>query len=348
MIPRTATILESSTREISIQTERTWQQELADVVREPEELFQLLELPNHLLEQARAACGQFPLRVPRPYLDRIEKGNLDDPLLKQVLPLGEEMIAAPGYSQDPLGEEQTNPVPGLIHKYHGRVLLIVSPACAINCRYCFRRHFSYEDNKPSRNQWQQALDYIASDPSIHEVIYSGGDPLAASDKQLLWLTEQVAAITHVETLRVHTRLPIVIPQRITDQCLHWLTSTRLQPVMVIHCNHPNELDQDVAQSMNRLHLAGVTLLNQSVLLKGINDDADTLKNLSHALFKLKILPYYLHLLDKVQGAKHFEVSEDNARGLIMQLLTKSPGYLVPKLTKEISGALSKTPLVPHL
>jgi len=347
MIPRTTTLLESSTREISTQTERTWQQELAGVVRDPEELFQLLELPDHLLEQARAACDQFSLRAPRPYLERIEKGTLNDPLLKQILPLAEEMIAAPGYSQDPLGEEKTNPVPGLIHKYHGRVLLIVSPACAINCRYCFRRHFAYEYNKPSRDQWQQALNYIASDPSIHEVIYSGGDPLAASDKQLLWLTKQVASIKHVETLRVHTRLPVVIPQRITDECLQWLTSTRLQPVMVIHCNHPNELDQDVAQSINRLHMAGITLLNQSVLLKDINDDVDTLKNLSRALFKLKIFPYYLHLLDKIQGASHFEVAENDAQSLIGKLLIELPGYLVPKLTKETSGALSKTPLAAH-
>jgi EF-P beta-lysylation protein EpmB len=347
MIPRTVTLLESSTTEISAQNQRTWQQELADVVRDPAELFQLLQLPENLIDQSIAAGRQFALRVPRPYLQRIELGNLNDPLLKQVLPLGEELMAAPGYSQDPLGEEEVNPVPGLIHKYHGRVLLIVSPACAINCRYCFRRHFAYQDNKPSRQQWQSALDYIANDSSISEVIYSGGDPLAASDKQLLWLTEKIAAIAHVQRLRVHSRLPIVIPQRITDECLHWLTATRLQPIVVIHCNHPNELDHEVVKSIKKLHLAGVTMLNQSVLLKDVNDDVDTLKNLSITLFKANVLPYYLHVLDKVQGACHFDVTEDKAQRLLGQLLTELPGYLIPTLAKEVSGSLSKTPLSPQ-
>ena len=209
---------------------------------------------------------------------------MDDPLLRQILPVGDELLATPGYSNDPLQEREANPAPGLIHKYHGRVLLIVSPACAINCRYCFRRHFPYQENKPARSEWQQALDYIANDTSIREVIYSGGDPLASSDRQLAWLTERVADIAHIERLRVHTRLPVVIPQRITQPCLEWLSGTRLQPVVVIHSNHANEIDSSVTDAMAQLKSAGVTLLNQTVLLKGVNDSVDTLATLSEQLF----------------------------------------------------------------
>ncbi|MDM3872444.1 EF-P beta-lysylation protein EpmB [Porticoccus sp. W117] len=338
MIPRTQLVLEPT----------PWQQELSNCIADPEQLFALLQLPHEQLDAARAACRDFPLRVPHPYLKRIAKGDLDDPLLKQILPLGDELIAAPGYNTDPVGESQTNPAPGLIHKYRGRVLLIVSPACAINCRYCFRRHFPYQDNKPSRAQWQQALDYIAGDSTIDEVIYSGGDPLAASDRQLAWLTEQVAAIPHIQRLRVHTRLPVVIPQRVTSECLDWLTNHRLQPVVVIHSNHGNEIDSAVASAMARLKEAGVTLLNQAVLLGGINDNSDTLADLSQRLFEVGVLPYYLHVLDKVQGAAHFAVSEERARQLAAELLTRLPGYLVPKLVREDAGCLSKTPLQPLL
>ncbi|UTW45004.1 EF-P beta-lysylation protein EpmB [bacterium SCSIO 12696] len=338
MIPRTQLVLEPT----------PWQQELSNCITDPEQLFRLLELPPHQMEAALAACRDFPLRVPQPYLQRIAKGDLNDPLLKQVLPLGNELIAAPGYNRDPVGESETNPASGLIHKYRGRVLLIISPACAINCRYCFRRHFPYSDNKPSRAQWQQALDYIAGDTSIEEVIYSGGDPLAASDRQLAWLTEQVAAIAHVKRIRVHTRLPVVIPQRITEECLDWLTNSRLQPVMVIHSNHSNEIDDAVASAMTKLREAGVTLLNQTVLLRGINDNSDTLAALSERLFQAGVLPYYLHVLDKVQGAAHFDVPEANAQQLAAALLSRLPGYLVPKLVREDAGFTSKTPLQPLL
>ena len=348
MIPRTLQLLEPDSLQPEVQQQAPWQELLSNTVSDPEELFQLLELPPQQLEAARAACRDFPLRVPRPYLERIAKGDINDPLLKQVLPLGDELLAAPGYSHDPLAENQANPAPGLIHKYCGRVLLIVSPVCAINCRYCFRRHFPYDDNRPSRAQWQQALDYIAADDSIDEVIYSGGDPLAASDRQLAWLTEQVAAIPHIQRLRVHTRLPVVIPQRITDSCLQWLSGTRLNPVMVIHSNHANEIDSAVADAMARLKDAGVTLLNQTVLLRGINDNQDTLASLSQRLFEAGVLPYYLHLLDKVQGAAHFAVSEQRAKQLAAQLLSRLPGYLVPKLVREDAGFTSKTPLQPLL
>ncbi|MCV6605722.1 MAG: EF-P beta-lysylation protein EpmB [Porticoccaceae bacterium] len=348
MIPRTLPVLEPISQPSESWQQLPWQELLANTVSDPEQLLQLLELPPQQLETARAACRDFPLRVPRPYLERIAKGNIDDPLLKQVLPLGDELLAAPGYSHDPLAEDRANPVPGLIHKYRGRVLLIVSPACAINCRYCFRRHFPYSDNRPSREQWQQALDYIAADNTIDEVIYSGGDPLAAADRQLAWLTEQVAAIPHIQRLRVHTRLPVVIPQRITDDCLQWLTGSRLQPVMVIHSNHSNEIDSTVASALSRLHKSGVTLLNQTVLLRGINDSEDALAALSQKLFQAGVLPYYLHLLDKVQGAAHFAVPEERARQLAAGLLARLPGYLVPKLVREDAGCPSKTPLQPLL
>ena len=234
------------TRSVATVDSLTWQEQLATSIRDPKQLLNMLGLDTSLLDGALNAHEDFPLRVPLPYLQRIAKGDPNDPLLRQVLPLGSELLVAPGYSDDPLDEQNSNPVPGLVHKYHGRVLLIVSPNCAINCRYCFRRHFPYQDNKPGRSEWQHALDYIANNSSIREVIYSGGDPLATSDKQLQWLTEQVASIKHVQRLRVHTRLPIVIPNRITDSCLQWLTSTRLIPSMVIHSNHPNELDKEVA------------------------------------------------------------------------------------------------------
>lgn len=330
----------------------TWQEQLASSVRDPKELLQQLDLSSSLennlintfLNDAIAAGNEFALRVPTAYLKRIEKGNPNDPLLKQILPLKEELHATPGYNTDPLGELDTNPIPGLVHKYHGRVLLIVSPNCAINCRYCFRRHFPYQNNKPGRNEWQNALDYISLDTSITEVIYSGGDPLAASDKQLLWLTEQVSQIPHVQRLRIHTRLPVVIPDRITDHCLKWLTSTRLLPSLVIHSNHPNELDTAVANALLRLKQAGVTLLNQTVLLSGVNDSVEILQQLSERLFQMGVLPYYLHQLDRVKGSAHFEVSDKDAKQLITELMARLPGYLVPKLVREIPNTPNKMPL----
>lgn len=346
MIPRIASTVQAT--ELHDSHNRSWQEELAASVRDPEELFRLLALPSEHLEGARSACLDFALRVPHPFLNRIRKGDINDPLLRQVLPLADELIAAPGYSTDPLAEQQANPAPGLIHKYHGRVLLVVNPNCAVNCRYCFRRHFPYGDNKPNRKQWQQVLDYIANDVSITEVIYSGGDPLAASDNQLAWLTKQVAAIPHVARLRIHTRLPIVVPQRVTSTLLTWLTDTRLRPVMVIHSNHANELDNAVDGALQQLRQAGVTLLNQTVLLKGVNDHPQTLIDLSEKLFNSGVIPYYLHVLDEVRGAAHFDVSEHRARQLLGAIMAVLPGYLVPKLTQEVPGARSKIPLSPIL
>ncbi|MGK2915125.1 MAG: EF-P beta-lysylation protein EpmB [Porticoccaceae bacterium] len=332
MIPHTAVAWQMS----------AWQQELANAIRDPAELFALLNLDPAGLDPALLACRDFPLRVPRPYLLRMRKGDAADPLLRQILPLGDELLPVPGYLDDPLNERAANPAPGLVHKYAGRALLIVSPACAINCRYCFRRHFPYQDNKPNRDQWQQALDYIRADTSISEVIYSGGDPLAANDQQLLWLTRQIATISHVRRLRVHTRLPVVIPSRIDRDCLHWLTDTRLQTLVVLHVNHPNELDSQVGQAVALLRAAGITVLNQSVLLAGVNDSADTLIRLSEALFETGILPYYLHLLDPVQGAAHFATAASVAPELLRTLKNSLPGYLVPRLVWEQPGERSKT------
>ena len=264
----------------SSDSNESWQQALANVVRDPRELFELLSLDIEALPGALAAIDSFPLRVPRSFIARMTKGDWHDPLLQQVLPVARELEIQPGFSDDPLAELGSNPLPGLIHKYQSRVLLIVSGGCAINCRYCFRRHFPYDDNNPGRGQWADTLEYIAADPSINEVILSGGDPLAASDKLLADLVGQLQNIPHLTTLRVHSRLPVVIPQRITEQTLAWLTGGRLQPVLVIHSNHANELDRQVQRSLAAAREAGVTLLNQSLLLASVNDSAAALKALS--------------------------------------------------------------------
>lgn len=320
----------------------TWQEELIQSIRDPEALLEYLHLPMELLPQTQAASALFELRAPRPYLDRIVKGDRHDPLLRQILPLGEELVLTPGYSADPLQEADSNPTQGLVHKYHGRVLLIAAPNCAINCRYCFRREFPYEDNNPSRQQWQQVFAQLRADSSIREVIFSGGDPLANSDRQLQWMVDQLAEIPHIHRLRVHTRLPIVIPQRITEETLRWLADSRLQSVMVLHTNHPNEVDAQVIDTIARLRRAGVTVLNQAVLLKGVNDDLEIQVALSETLFAAGVLPYYLHLLDKVQGAAHFEVADADAIRLHQYMQARLPGFLVPKLTREEPGALNKT------
>lgn len=323
------------------QSELSWQQILANVIRDPAELMQILELDS---QQMPANLSDFPLRVPRPFVDRMEKGNWQDPLLLQVLPQDRETDFQPGFSNDPLEEISQNPAPGIIHKYNGRVLLVVTGACAIHCRYCFRRHFPYEDNSPSQKQWQQSLEYIAQDNSISEVILSGGDPLAASDRLLTNLVEQLSEIPHLKRLRVHTRLPVVIPNRITEECLHWMTGTRLKPVVVLHSNHPQEIDQNVSDMVATLQQHHIPVFNQAVLLANINDNSDTLIELSETLFEAGITPYYLHLLDKVAGSAHFEVDEARAKRLMDDLLKALPGYLVPKLVRESAKVPFKVPI----
>ncbi|WP_093331015.1 EF-P beta-lysylation protein EpmB [Thalassotalea agarivorans] len=321
----------------------SWKKELAEVITDPKELLLALSIPPEQYEQAFAARKLFPVRVPRPYLSRIEQGNINDPLLKQVMPMADEFVETPGYVTDPL-EEHDTAVEGLLHKYKNRVLLIVKAGCAINCRYCFRRHFPYEDNSPNKVRWQQALDYIEQHSEIDEVIFSGGDPLMANDQQLAWFVEKIEQISHIKRLRIHTRLAVVIPSRITQAFCQMLAQSRLNVVLVTHINHANEIDQDVADAVEKLKRAGITLLNQSVLLKEVNDNVEQLVALSNALFDIGILPYYLHTFDAVQGAAHFDTGIEKAQALYEQLLANLSGYLVPKLVKEIAGEPNKTPI----
>lgn len=321
-----------------------WLLQLADVITDPDELLRILNVdPDAQMLAGREAKRLFPLRVPRAFVARMEKGNPNDPLLRQVLTAAEEFIAAPGFSADPL-EEQHSVVPGLLHKYRNRALLLVKGGCAVNCRYCFRRHFPYADNQGNKRNWQGALDYIATHTELDEIIFSGGDPLMAKDHELDWLIEQLEAISHIKRLRIHSRLPIVIPARITDTLTARFARSSLQILLVNHINHAREIDDDFRAAMARLRQAGVTLLNQSVLLRGVNDNAQTLADLSNALFDAGVMPYYLHVLDKVQGAAHFMVSDEEARNIMRELLKQVSGYMVPKLAREIGGEPSKTPL----
>ncbi|WP_223826060.1 EF-P beta-lysylation protein EpmB [Spongiibacter pelagi] len=323
-----------------------WQTQLSGMIRDPAVLFERLGLNPADQADFSQALEQFPFRVTEAFVAKMEAGNWRDPLLLQILPRGEEQLITPGYSNDPLGEAEANPVPGLIHKYHGRVLLIATSACAVHCRYCFRRSFPYSENAPSQTEWQQALDYIADRPDIHEVILSGGDPLALSNSYLEKLITRIADIPHIRTLRIHTRFPLVLPARIEKELISLFQRTRLNVVMVIHCNHANEIDEDTTQALSQLKHAGVALLNQSVILRGVNDTAVIQCQLSHTLFQAGVLPYYLHLLDRVNGAGHFEVREEQAMTLLNELRNLLPGYLVPKLVREIAGEQSKTPVTP--
>lgn len=321
-----------------------WQEVLADAVTDPAELLGILGLDRSDLPQMQMAARDFPLRVPRGFIARMERGNPRDPLLLQVLPAAEELLAALGFVTDPVGDLASRQTPGLLHKYHGRALLIATGACAVHCRYCFRRHFPYADESASPRGWEEAIGHLAADPSITEVILSGGDPLSLSDRRLRQLTGALEAIPHIVRLRIHTRQPVVLPERVDDGLLEWLRGIRLQKVVVLHINHPREIDATVAQACRDLTASGATLLNQSVLLAGINDSSDTLADLSEALFAAGVLPYYLHLLDRVCGASHFEVAESLACGLIAALTSRLPGYLVPRLVREIPGMPSKTPV----
>ncbi|RJT18029.1 EF-P beta-lysylation protein EpmB [Buttiauxella izardii] len=321
-----------------------WLTQLADVITDPDELLHILDLnADEELLAGRDARRLFALRVPRAFVARMEKGNPHDPLLRQVLTAKEEFIAAPGFSTDPL-EEQHSVVPGLLHKYRNRALLLVKGGCAVNCRYCFRRHFPYSDNQGNKRNWQAAIAYISEHPELDEIIFSGGDPLMAKDHELDWLIGELEAIPHIKRLRIHSRLPIVIPARITETFVARLARTRLQVILVNHINHAQEIGDEFRAVMANLRQAGVTLLNQSVLLRDVNDNAQTLADLSNALFDASVMPYYLHVLDKVQGAAHFMVSDDEARKIMRELLTMVSGYMVPKLAREIGGEPSKTPI----
>lgn len=326
--------------------QKNWQTSLRKVITDPAELLEKLELEASFLPAARRVAKLFPLRVTTDFVARMQKGNPVDPLLQQVLPLAAEEIITAGFSQDPLLEKSVNPLPGLLHKYHGRVLVTITGACAINCRYCFRRHFPYAENIAGGEAWQEILAYIKANTSIREVILSGGDPLLANDCYLGQCANDLADIAHVNILRIHSRLPIVLPERIigTD-FLNWMSETRLQTILVTHSNHANELDSSVQRAIDSLRQRKIAVLNQAVLLRGINDNLEALVNLNQRLFACGILPYYLHLLDKVQGAAHFAVSDIKAKQLITALREKLPGYLVPKCVYEQAGALSKLPVI---
>lgn len=319
-----------------------WQLELSRMVTCPKTLFSLLALDEQALPNAIAACKLFPLRTTRSFINRMEKGNLNDPLLQQVLPVGKELLTAPGYTQDPLQEAASNPVPGLLHKYQSRVLVTLTSACAIHCRYCFRRSFPYDENTPGRTGWPALFHYIANDKKINEVILSGGDPLAVNDAYLHEFTSSLTALPQIKRLRIHTRLPIVLPERVTPELVDWLKNCSIKPIMVIHTNHPNEINNEVGDAISQLTQAGVLLLNQSVLLKGINDNEKTLVELSEKLFSIGVLPYYLHTLDKVNGAAHFDCELETAKALHASMKHALPGFLVPKLVTELPGELSKT------
>lgn len=323
----------------------TWQDLLQSAITDPETLIDTLRLPKHFLPGALRAAKLFQLLVPLPYLSRIERGNPNDPLLKQVLPLDLEEITTPNYVIDPLEEADVNPLPGMLHKYDGRVLLTISGHCAIHCRYCFRRHFPYGANTPGKLGWLKVFQAIQQDESVEEVILSGGDPLTLPDKYLAWFFDHLNAIAHLKRIRFHTRLPIVIPQRITVEFLNTLKTTSKQIIIVIHVNHPNELDVATQIMLKQLYQAGAVLLNQSVLLKGVNDCADTLITLHKRLFEQHVLPYYLHTLDKVQGTAHFEVPDTQIHALYHEIVSKSSGYLVPKFVKEVPKAASKIALI---
>ncbi len=313
-----------------------WQCQLKNAIRNPQDLSRALGIEVTDIET------EFPLLVPLPYLQRMRLGDPKDPLLLQILPVAAELIDQKGFSRDPVAEQKNNSGPkGLIQKYRSRALIVATGTCAINCRYCFRRHFPYEAERLSREDWRALLEHIADDESIHEIILSGGDPLILNDRTLHAFIQELNKISHVTTLRVHTRLPVVIPERICDDLLDWIKACDKQVVFVTHINHPNELDQSLTAALKNLSETCATVLNQSVLLQDVNDNAEALILLSRKLFTAGVMPYYLHLLDPVQGAGHFNVSEGRGRELIELMSGQLPGYLVPKLAREVPGAPAK-------
>jgi len=325
-----------------------WAEQLKRAVRNPLEICQQLninpaDLPGGL---AGLETGHklFKTLVPQPFIKLMQQGNPLDPLLLQVLPLGAEGQAATGFVTDPLQENKYNPLPGLIHKYTSRVLLTTSGACAVNCRYCFRRHFPYAQNSLSTNNSQAILDYLQHHPKVNEVIFSGGDPLATPDSRLAKQVAQLATLPQIKRLRIHTRLPVVLPSRINTEFLSWVKATPLKVIMVLHINHSQEIGTELIQALGLLKQAGVVLLNQSVLLAGINDQTSILAELSESLFEQGIMPYYLHAFDPVAGAAHFAIDDKKARQIYAELLAELPGFLVPKLVREYPNQPAKTPL----
>ena len=321
-----------------------WRRQWRDAVRDPRELLALLGLDAQAGAISDAAAAAFPVRVPRAFIARMRHGDPDDPLLCQVLPLVDEEILAPGFSLDAVGDFQARAGAGLLHKYQGRALLVTTGSCAVNCRYCFRRHFPYGEENAGADRWASAIAYLREDPSITEVLLSGGDPLSLSNARLQELGDALRTVPHLRRLRIHTRLPVVLPARVDAPLLAWLASLPWPVTVVLHANHANEFDAEVDAACAGLRAAGATLLNQAVLLRGVNDSVEALAQLSERGFEAGVLPYYLHQLDRVQGAAHFEVPDAEALALHAALAAKLPGYLVPKLVREIPGEPGKTPL----
>jgi EF-P beta-lysylation protein EpmB len=325
-----------------VKTKQGWQHALAGAISDADELLAQLGLSGQLDAISKDKIRQFPLRVPQSYVNKMRYGDKHDPLLRQVFPLIDESYAADGYHLDPVGDQFAVTAPGILQKYNGRALLVTTGACAVHCRYCFRRHFPYGDSNPLASQWPQTLAQLKADRSVNEVILSGGDPLSLSDDKLAKMVKDLESLPHLKRLRIHTRLPVVLPERIDTALLDWIADTRLKVVMVIHANHANEIDIKAEKALNALQQVGCQLLNQTVLLKGVNDSAQALIMLSERLNDVDVTPYYLHLLDKVAGAQHFDVPEDRAIALIRSIRTQLPGYLVPRLVREIQGEPSKT------
>ena len=321
-----------------------WQQALREAVRDPRELLDLLGLDRLAPRLSDEAMVQFPLRVPRGFVARMRRGDPSDPLLRQVLPLDDEMRPMPGFGLDAVGDGAAKTAPGVIQKYRGRALLVATGSCAIHCRYCFRRHFPYAEETAARDGWRDAVDLIRRDASIEEVLLSGGDPLSLSNGKLAELTGALADIPHLRRLRIHSRLPIVVPERVDDGLMGWLSTLPWPVTLVVHANHANEFDGTVDAALGRLRAAGVHLLNQAVLLRGVNDSVDALAALSERGFRAGVLPYYLHQLDRVAGVAHFEVDDARARALHAGLAVRLSGYLVPRLVREIPGDTGKRPL----
>jgi EF-P beta-lysylation protein EpmB len=328
-----------------------WQRELAQSFTKAADLLQFLELPAGLPVLAGKAAGaqhpynEFPLRVPRGFAGRMRKGDPNDPLFLQVWAQPREAEDIAGFGADAVGDLARLRPGGIIHKYQGRALVVATGACAVHCRYCFRRHFPYGELLAARDHWRETLRELAADRSIHEVILSGGDPLSLPDEKLAEFAQALEFIPHLTRLRIHTRQPIVLPERVDDGLLAWLRRGRLQKIIVLHVNHANELDDSVHAALAKLRALGLPLLNQSVLLRGVNDSTGALVQLSEALFKAGVMPYYLHMLDRVRGAAHYEVAEDEARRLMRECAARLPGYLLPRLVREDAGAASKTPLI---
>ena len=325
--------------------EQNWKSQLSDLITDPQELLNILNLSqDDLLSGAILASEQFKLRIPRAFVEKMDVSNPKDPLLLQVLPHHLELEEHAGFVKDPLGEEQANHLPGVLHKYESRFLLTLTGACAVHCRYCFRRHFPYQENLPKNHDWENIQNYILQHPQINEIILSGGDPLTISNQKLETWIKRLESIEQLQTLRIHTRVPVVIPTRLDDELLTLLKNSRLRIVIVIHSNHANELDDFTVSQLKNLADQHITVLNQAVFLKGVNDNADVLVNLSKRLFEAHVMPYYLHVLDKVKGAHHFDLDNAIIEQIYTDILARLPGYLVPKLVREIAGEKNKTPL----